>query len=72
MTNHKTWSQGANLGKAFNSPTYDYTPYLTPDSKYFFFTSDYNIKWISADYLRKTIDRVCQQASTPSKAGRTF
>lgn len=60
MTKNKTWSKAANLGKAFNTPAYEYTAYITPDSKYFFFTSEYDIKWISADYLRQTIDRVCK------------
>lgn len=60
MKKDRTWSRAANLGKAFNTPAYEYTAYITPDSKYFFFTSDYDIKWISADYLIHTIDRVCK------------
>lgn len=39
------WQQAKNLGAAINSDRLDYCPYVTPDKKYFFFTSNrYNIK----------------------------
>jgi Tol biopolymer transport system component len=35
-----TWSKPVNLGDKINSPAYDYCPLISPDGKYFFFTSD--------------------------------
>ena len=55
----KKWMNGVNMGKPFNTNTYEYCAYLTPDSKYFFFSSERNVKWISADYLRRRIDELC-------------
>jgi hypothetical protein len=39
------WQQAKNLSTAINSTSLDYCPYITPDKKYFFFTSNrHNIK----------------------------
>jgi glyoxylase-like metal-dependent hydrolase (beta-lactamase superfamily II) len=47
-----TWSDPENLGSAVNSPAAEYTPMLTPDGKYLFFTSSRagqdDIYWIDA------------------------
>jgi hypothetical protein len=45
------WSSSTNLGEGFNTPTYEYCSYLTPDNKFFFFSSDYDVKWVSAEKL---------------------
>jgi hypothetical protein len=45
------WSAGQNAGPRINTPTYEYCTYITPDQKYFFFSSDYDVKWIDARYL---------------------
>jgi hypothetical protein len=45
------WSQARNLGSRVNTETYEYCSYLTPDHKYFFFSSNYDVKWIAADFL---------------------
>ncbi|HEY5408244.1 MAG TPA: hypothetical protein VIJ92_14205 [Ginsengibacter sp.] len=34
------WQQAKNLGASINSTSLDYCPYITPDKKYFFFTSN--------------------------------
>jgi hypothetical protein len=34
------WMQAVNLGATINSKALDYCPYVTPDKKYFFFTSN--------------------------------
>ena len=47
------WSQAQNMGKHINTASYDFCPYVTPDSKYFFFSSDNDIKWIDINYLPK-------------------
>lgn len=45
------WLPCVNLGQRFNTPTYEYCSYLTPDNKYFFYSSSSDVKWISAKYL---------------------
>lgn len=41
-----TWGQTINLGPKVNSEEYDYTPVVSPDGKYFFFTRAADIYWI--------------------------
>jgi ankyrin repeat protein/Tol biopolymer transport system component len=52
-----TWSQAQNMGEAVNSSASDYTPMLSPDGKYLFFTSGRagvdDIYWVDAGILRK-------------------
>lgn len=50
------WPVSLNLGKQFNTPTYEYCPYLTPDSEFFFYSSDYDVKWISTKSLPFKVD----------------
>lgn len=45
------WSSGLNMGALINTPTYEYCPYLTPDGKYFFFSSEYDVKWTAVENL---------------------
>ncbi len=45
------WGKAANAGPAVNTATYEYCSYLTPDGKYLFFSSDYDVKWVSAKQL---------------------
>ena len=54
----KRWLKGVNMGKPFNTNTYEYCAYLSPDSKYFFFSSERDVKWISADFLRGRINEL--------------
>jgi Tol biopolymer transport system component len=49
------WLQAINLGKSFNTRSRDYCAYLTPDLKYFFYSSEKNVKWISAEALKAQI-----------------
>lgn len=46
-----TWTPARNMGGKFNTETYEYCSYLTPDKKYFFYSSDYDVKWISTKLL---------------------
>jgi Tol biopolymer transport system component len=41
-----TWSNAKNMGSKFNSNTYEYCSYLSPDGKYIFFSSNFDVKWI--------------------------
>jgi len=50
-----TWTNAKNLGNTFNSSFMEYCPKVTPDGKYFFFTSsksgDGDIYWIEAKII---------------------
>jgi hypothetical protein len=47
------WQPAVNLGAPVNTPAYEYCSYLTPDGRYFFFSSELDIKWMDADALRR-------------------
>jgi Tol biopolymer transport system component len=51
------WQPAANLGKRFNTSTYEYCSYLSPDDQYFFYSSESDIKWVKAEYLIKDIEK---------------
>lgn len=42
-----SWTPAINLGKTFNTDTYEYCSYITPDNQYFFYSSELDVKWIS-------------------------
>lgn len=46
-----TWAPAKNMGARFNTDSYEYCSYLTPDGRYLFYSSDYDVKWISTKYL---------------------
>jgi Tol biopolymer transport system component len=48
-----TWTQAANLGPSFNTSGYDFCPMVSPDGKYFFFTRQGDIYWISMQVIRE-------------------
>ena len=50
-----SWTKGFNLGEGVNSADYEFRPYVTPDGKYLFFTSNRpkevptgNLYWVDA------------------------
>jgi Tol biopolymer transport system component len=45
------WSTAKNIGKRFNTTTYDFCPSISKDQCYFFFSSDNDIKWIDIKSL---------------------
>jgi hypothetical protein len=49
----KKWLPATHLGKTFNTKTREFCPYFSPDEKYFFFSSEGDIKWISLKILQK-------------------
>ena len=51
------WTRAKNLGKQINTPTRDFCPYISPDGKYFFFSSDSDVKWVGIDVLKTAIDQ---------------
>ncbi len=44
-----TWSPAVNMGTQINTDTYEYCSYITPDQRYFFYSSEYDVKWISTE-----------------------
>jgi hypothetical protein len=50
-----TWTQAKNMGDTINSKTTEYAPSLSPDGKYFFFTSNVegssDIYWVSSKVI---------------------
>jgi Tol biopolymer transport system component len=49
------WTQSIHLDTTINSATRDYCPYFSPDGKYFFFTSNKDVKWVNMQGLRAAI-----------------
>lgn len=55
-----SWRKAVNLGARVNTPTYEYCSYFSPDGRYFFFSSEYDVKWVKAAYILGDIDRLCK------------
>lgn len=47
------WQQPVALGHGINTKRYEYCPYLTPDGKFFFFSSEFQVKWITSNVLKR-------------------
>jgi Tol biopolymer transport system component len=47
------WAPARNAGPHVNTDTYEYCAYLTPDGRYLFFSSNFDVKWIDTRYLPK-------------------
>ena len=60
-----SWTQAINMGKEINSSGADYTPVVTPDGKYLFFTSSRggvdDIYWVSAKIISRLQVKVKSQ-----------
>lgn len=52
-----SWAQAINMGSEINTPFTEYCPNVSPDGKYFFFTSNKkgteDIYWVSTDVFKK-------------------
>lgn len=53
LDGNKRWQPASNLGKKFNTETREFCAYFSPDSKYFFFSSQGDVKWVEAGSLRQ-------------------
>ncbi|RAV99984.1 PD40 domain-containing protein [Pseudochryseolinea flava] len=51
------WTQAQNMGSRVNTNTYEYCSYLTSDGAYLFYSTNYDVKWISTKYLLTAINR---------------
>ena len=51
------WTPGIDMGVPVNSPTHDLAPYVTPDGKYLFFTSQRDrmngMHWVDAGVIEE-------------------
>jgi Tol biopolymer transport system component len=52
------WSPGKNMGGRFNTKTYEYCSYFSPDENYFFFSSELDIKWMRTKSFPQEITRL--------------
>jgi Tol biopolymer transport system component len=50
-----TWTPAKNMGRKFNTNTYEYCTYITPDGHYLFYSTDYDVKWIGARHFPWTL-----------------
>lgn len=48
------WQQPKNMGSRINTGTYEYCPNISPDGKFFFFSSERDVKWISSKVLQES------------------
>jgi Tol biopolymer transport system component len=46
-----SWSKARNLGGKVNTKAYEYSPAISPDGRYFFFTRDGDIYWVNSKIL---------------------
>jgi Tol biopolymer transport system component len=46
-----SWDTSKNMGSLFNTSTYEYCSNISPDKKYFLFSSEYDVKWINSNRL---------------------
>lgn len=54
---NESWLEPVNMGHRINTPSYDYCPYVTADGQFFFFSSEWDVKWINASVLKAPADR---------------
>ena len=52
------WRKAANLGKNINTNTRDFCPYISADGKYFFFSSQRDVKWTNFSYLMSQVSKL--------------
>lgn len=47
-----TWSQSVNMGTLINTKGHELCPFVTKDGKYFFYTSNQDIYWVSTEIFK--------------------
>lgn len=57
LNGEKKWQKAVNLGNRFNTKAREFCPYFSPDGKYFFFSSERDVKWIGLEWLKKEAER---------------
>jgi Tol biopolymer transport system component len=61
LNKSKVWQNAISLGKDFNTSSREYCPYFTPDLKYFFYSSEGDIKWVDIQVLTSKVDALNRQ-----------
>jgi hypothetical protein len=51
------WQKPIHMDSTINTKTYEYCPNLSPDGKYFFYSSESDVKWISSRILKKWMSK---------------
>lgn len=51
------WSQAQNMGEPVNSEGHELCPYVSSDGKYFFYTSNKDIYWVSTEIFKQYRDK---------------
>lgn len=46
-----SWMIAKNMGSEFNTDSYEYCSYITPDNQYLFYSTNYDVKWISTRHF---------------------
>ncbi len=46
-----SWTDPVNLGNEINTEHYDFCPIVSPDGKYFFYSSNGDVYWVNAEFL---------------------
>ncbi len=65
-----TWAPAVNLGAPINTPMYEYCAYITPDGRYFFYSSEKVVKWMDAPALRARIESLTAPGGTAGSQAR--
>ncbi|WKN41612.1 TolB family protein [Tunicatimonas pelagia] len=48
-----SWAEAKNMGNIINTEHYEFCPFVTKDGKYFFYSSDRDIYWVSAQIIEQ-------------------
>jgi Tol biopolymer transport system component len=54
----KAWQEAVHLNEKINTKSREYCPYFSPDGKFFFFSSEGDVKWIKRDALEQQMENV--------------
>jgi len=47
------WTKAVNMGEVINTENYEYCPFVTKDGKYFLYTSNQDIYWVSTEIINE-------------------
>jgi len=50
-----TFKPATNMGSKINTKTYEYCPSYSPDQKFFFYSSEFDVKWIGLNFMQSNI-----------------
>ena len=55
------WTRSVNMGEPINSPNHELCPFVTRDGKYFMYTSNQDIYWVSTEVIHRLREQVVQR-----------